>query len=58
MAYLQRRIGPNVVGIYGLLQPVADGLKLIFKESILIRGSTPVIYTLACSFPFIVGMLN
>lgn len=58
MAYLQRRIGPNVVGIYGLLQPVADGLKLIFKESILIRGSTPVIYTLACSFPFIFGMLN
>lgn len=58
MAYLQRRVGPNVVGIYGLLQPVADGLKLIFKESILTKGSTPIIYTLACTFPFIFGVFN
>ena len=58
MAYLQRRVGPNVVGIYGLLQPVADGLKLIFKESIITKGSTPIIYTVACTFPFIFGVFN
>jgi NADH-quinone oxidoreductase subunit H len=58
MAYLQRRVGPNVVGIYGLLQPVADGLKLIFKESVLTKGATPIVYTAACTFPFIFGMLN
>lgn len=30
----QRRIGPNVVGYYGILQPIADALKLIRKETI------------------------
>lgn len=32
MAAIQRREGPNVAGPYGLLQPIADGLKLILKE--------------------------
>jgi len=32
MASIQRRVGPNVVGPWGLLQPLADGLKLILKE--------------------------
>lgn len=32
MASLQRRYGPNVVGLWGLLQPIADGLKLLSKE--------------------------
>ncbi len=34
IARLQARIGPNRAGPFGLLQPVADGLKLIFKESV------------------------
>ncbi len=34
MASIQRRRGPNVVGFWGLLQPLADGLKVIVKESI------------------------
>ena len=33
MASMQRRVGPNVVGVYGLLQPIMDGVKLILKES-------------------------
>ncbi|KAI8027370.1 NADH-ubiquinone oxidoreductase chain 1 [Camellia lanceoleosa] len=34
MAFVQRRKGPDVVGSFGLLQPLADGLKLILKEPI------------------------
>nr|YP_010745441.1 NADH dehydrogenase subunit 1 [Rhododendron decorum]WEU53236.1 NADH dehydrogenase subunit 1 [Rhododendron decorum] len=34
MAFVQRRKGPDVVGSFGLLQPIADGLKLILKEPI------------------------
>ena len=35
MANIQRRRGPNVVGLLGVLQPFADGLKLLIKETII-----------------------
>ena len=35
MASIQRRRGPNVVGLLGVLQPFADGLKLLIKETII-----------------------
>ena len=35
LAALQRRQGPNVVGFYGLLQPITDGVKLILKPRII-----------------------
>ena len=35
MGAIQRRRGPNVIGVFGLLQPLADGLKLLVKETIL-----------------------
>ncbi len=52
LAALQRRQGPNVVGFYGLFQPLADGLKLFLKESILPKSSNTFIFLLAPVFTF------
>jgi NADH-quinone oxidoreductase subunit H len=46
-AYLQDRIGPNRVGWHGLLQPIADGVKLILKEPFIPAGANKVLYVLA-----------
>ena len=47
IARLQSRIGPNRAGPWGLLQPVADGIKLFFKEDIMPTQADKVIFTLA-----------
>jgi NADH-quinone oxidoreductase subunit H len=47
LARIQVRIGPNRAGPAGLLQPVADGIKLIFKEEIIPEGAYKVLFVLA-----------
>ncbi|KPK97981.1 MAG: NADH-quinone oxidoreductase [candidate division Zixibacteria bacterium SM23_73_2] len=53
LAHFQVRLGPMRVGPHGLLQPLADGLKLLFKEDITPAGSNRIIFTLAPIITFV-----
>ncbi len=57
IARLQARLGPNRAGPAGLLQPVADGIKLIFKESITPANADKFIYFLAPMVAVVPAML-
>jgi len=56
-AFIQDRIGPNRVGPFGLLQPLADGVKFIFKEDIIPRDANKYIYIAAPAFSLITALV-
>lgn len=58
MGSIQRRRGPNVIGFLGLLQPLADGLKLFAKETILPSNSSIIIFLIAPILTFILSLIG
>ncbi|MEI8122167.1 MAG: NADH-quinone oxidoreductase subunit NuoH [bacterium] len=56
-AWIQDRVGPNRVGFQGLLQPIADGLKLMLKEDMLPNHVHKVLFTLAPALVFMPSLM-
>ena len=57
LGYIQGRKGPNVVGVYGVLQPLVDGLKLFTKEMIFPNHANIYIYILSPIISLTLGFI-
>jgi len=55
---IQRRRGPNVVGAYGLLQPLSDGFKLLVKETVIPSSANQLIFIVSPMLTFIVSLIG
>jgi NADH-quinone oxidoreductase subunit H len=58
LAAVQRRRGPNVMGIFGSLQAIADAFKLLSKETIIPSSSNVIIFLLAPVFTFLISLVS
>jgi NADH-quinone oxidoreductase subunit H len=57
MSWIQLRVGPNRVGPWGLLQPAADALKMIFKEDIIPSAANRLLYVLAPALSLVPALM-
>ena len=58
LAAMQRRVGPDTVGIYGIAQPFADAAKLVLKETIIPAQANKVLFYLAPVATLIFSLLG
>jgi len=58
MGSMQRRRGPNVIGFMGVLQPLADGLKLFAKETVLPSNANMVLFVMAPIMTFVLSLMG
>ena len=58
LAFMQFRLGPNRTGPFGVLQPVADGIKLFFKEEVIPEGANKWIFVAAPGLAIVTAFLS
>ena len=58
LAFMQFRLGPNRVGPFGILQPVADGIKLFFKEEVMPAGANKWLFVSAPALAIVTAFLS